>query len=82
MIFISIINVLKRLQADPWICGHGGHSSLSCGTRFSDYFVMVKDAKDIYYDHGEEMPEQECRYDVGAAEKEGFDLNDLPIDDL
>ena len=43
---------------------------------------MVKDAKDIYYDHGEEMPEQECRYDVGAAEKEGFDLNDLPIDDL
>ena len=58
------------------------HPTMSCGTRFSDYYVLVKDAKDIYYDHGGEMPEQECRYDVEAAEKEGFVLDDLPIDDL
>jgi len=27
-------------NTDPWICGHRGHSTISCGVRFSKYFEI------------------------------------------
>merc|ERR1711872_586388 len=27
-------------KADPWICGHRGHSATTCGIRFSKYFEL------------------------------------------
>ena len=31
-------------QADPWICGHRGHATTSCGFRFSEYFKLANEA--------------------------------------
>jgi len=30
------------VQADPWVCGHRGHATTSCGYRFSRFFELAK----------------------------------------
>lgn len=36
---------LILLQADPWICGHRGHSTTSCGYSFKRYFELGQDGR-------------------------------------
>ena len=32
-------------QADPWICGHRGHATTSCGYSFKRYFELGQDGR-------------------------------------
>ena len=41
-----------HFQADPWICGHRGHSTTSCGYHFSRYFEKAAEAKENGIDSG------------------------------
>jgi len=32
------------INADPWVCGHRGHSTTSCGFKFSEFFEIGREA--------------------------------------
>ena len=39
---LAYYNITKHpFQVDPYICGHRGHFSTSCGIKFSQYFAMA-----------------------------------------
>ena len=41
---IGLLFLLCIFQADPWVCGHRGHSTTSCGFKFSEFFEIGREA--------------------------------------
>ena len=35
-------------DADPWICGHRGHASTTCGVRFKEYFAKARSRPECF----------------------------------
>ena len=43
MFFSEYPDIFFTLKVDPYICGHRGHASTSCGITFSQFFKFASE---------------------------------------